>query len=180
MNLASNWGATADEVARVYPCDAVIVPFDDALYRGVSVRASRSRLFRWLCQLRSAPYSYDWIDNWGRQSPPHLTPGLDDLAVGQRVMSIFELVSFERDVHLTLRIADAGARQVFGDVAVTYGVYPDVSFTDATRLVVKLTARYPPSLLGQAMRWMLPWGDLVMMRRQLLNLQALAEGDAHV
>ena len=178
MNLASNWGATADEVARAYPCDAVIVPFDEALYRAVSVRASRPQVFRWLCQLRSAPYSYDWIDNWGRQSPPYLTPGLDDLTVGQRVMSIFELVSFERDVHLTLRIADAGARQVFGDVAVTYGVYPDASSADATRLVVKLTACYPASPIGYATRWILPWGDLVMMRRQLLNLKGLAERDA--
>ena len=47
-------------------------------------------------------FSYDWIDNFGRQSPRELVPGLERLAVGQRVMSIFRLVEFERDVHLTL------------------------------------------------------------------------------
>jgi hypothetical protein len=30
---------------------------------------------------------------------------------------------------------------------------------------------------GALMRQLLPWGDLVMMRRQLLNLKALAEGE---
>jgi hypothetical protein len=175
VDVAHNWGATAEEIARAYPCDGLVVPADEALYRAVSVRASRARVFRWLCQLRAAPYSYDWIDNRGRQSPQELTPGLDDLAVGQRVMSIFELASFERDAHLTLRIRDPGARDLFGDLAATYGAYPDPSSAECARLVVKMTVRYPSSIVGHAMRWFLPWGDLVMMRRQLLNLKALAE-----
>jgi hypothetical protein len=45
--------------------------------------------------------------------------------------------------------------------------------------VVKLAVRYPRHRLGRLGRWWLPAGDLVMMRRQLLNLRALAERDAH-
>ena len=70
---------------------------DAALFRGVTVAASTTVLFRWLCQIRIAPYSYDWLDNGGRRSPPTLTPGLDVLVKGQRVMTIFDLVAFEPD-----------------------------------------------------------------------------------
>ena len=45
------------------------------------------------------------------------------------------------------------------------------------RLVVKLVVRYPGGVTGTLMRQLLPWGDLVMMRRQLLNLKGLAEGN---
>jgi len=58
-------------------------------------------------------------------------------------------------------------------VAVSYTVAPTDSGN--TRLVVKLAVRYPRALLGWLTRAILPWGDLIMMRRQLLNLKRLAE-----
>jgi hypothetical protein len=41
---------------------------------------------------------------------------------------------------------------------------------------MKFVARYPRGIGGLLQRWWLPWGDLVMARRQLLNLRNLAEG----
>jgi hypothetical protein len=171
--LGRVWGMTESERALTFPCDALLDPADDVLYRGVSVRAPAPVVFRWLCQLRVAPYSYDWIDNFGRRSPQRWIPGLEQLATGQRVMSIFTLVSFEAQRHITLRITpNTAAQRVFGDVVGTYWVSPQ---GEQSRLLCKLRARYPRGLWGELMRRLLPLGDLIMMRRQLLNLKRLAE-----
>ena len=177
MSIARTWGTHSEERALAYASDRYVdAPFD-ALYRGVTVDAPAATVFRWLCQLRAAPYSYDWLDNLGRRSPRTLTPGLDALEVGQRFMRIFELVEFEPGRHVTLRLRDRGlASRLFGSVAVTYLVIGDVA--GPTRLLAKLCVRYPRAPLGWVMRMLLPPGDLVMMRRQLLNLKCLAERPA--
>jgi hypothetical protein len=144
-------------------------------FRGVTVGAPPATLFRWLCQMRAAPYSYDWIDNRGRHSPRALTPGLEHLAIGQSMMRIFTIVDFTQDRHLTLRIKQGtGAFSLFGDLAMTYLIVEESP--ERCRLLVKIMARYPRGVRGALMRRWLPWGDLVMMRRQLLNFKALAEG----
>jgi hypothetical protein len=167
-------GSTAQERALEFACDRFVAERGDALYRAVTVNASPAQLFRWLCQLRAAPYSYDWIDNLGRRSPRRLTPGLDRLQVGQRIMRVFQLAAFEPDRHITAVLDRAGA--LFGDLAVTYLVVPEAE--ERCRLVVKLAVAYPPTPIGAAMRGLLPAGDLVMMRKQLLTLKQLAERDA--
>jgi hypothetical protein len=119
-----------------------------------------------------APYSYDWIDNRGRRSPQRLVEGLDALEVGQRACTIFEIVAFEPGRSVTLD----STTPMFGRTAITYRANPvDV---DTCRLVVKLVFRMPRNPYGWVARRVLPLGDLVMMRRQLLNLRGLAERDA--
>jgi hypothetical protein len=170
---ARTWGSTPAERELRFGCDRWLPAHDDALFRAVSVAAPAPLLFRWLCQLRLAPYSYDWIDNFGKRSPRELTPGLDDLRVGQPVMTIFDLVEFDVPRHLTLRTRRS---RIFGQYAVTYLV---VSESDRQcRLVVKLLIALPQlGLLSYPLRRLGPWGDLVMMRKQLLTLKELAEHD---
>jgi len=177
MPVGASWGVTESERRTPFPCDARCAAPDDVLYRGVTVTAPAPLLFRWLCQLRVAPYSYDWLDNGGRRSPPALTPGLEALARGQTVMTIFELVEFEPDRSITVvNRPRGGARRLFGEVWVSYAIRPGPG--KESRLLAKLLVRYPDSFTGSVLRRVLPLGDLVMMRRQLLNLKRLAERDA--
>ncbi|CAN5804085.1 hypothetical protein BH20ACI3_BH20ACI3_41650 [soil metagenome] len=173
MSIASTWGTTPEDSGLSYPCDRLIPHPHDSLYRGVTIDASPQTVFRWLCQMRVAPYSYDWIDNGGRQSPPALTPGLQELAVGQEMMRIFQLADFARNQHLTLRISNSRAQGLFGDIAISYFVV--AKGAKSCRLLVKLVVQHPPGVWGKLMRSLLPRGDLIMMRRQLLNFKALAE-----
>ena len=166
------WGSTADERAAIYPCDELIASPDRALFRAVDVAAPAALVFRWICQLRVAPYSYDWIDNLGRRSPRRLIDGLDQLEVGQRFMSIFRLASFDDGRSITV----ASSTAYFGQVAVTYAAVPVDA--DRSRLVAKIVFVAPRGVVGPVVRQVLPAGDLVMMRKQLLTLKALAERDA--
>jgi hypothetical protein len=146
---ARGWGTTQQERAAHLPCDDLL-PDALAVDRAVATDAPPEAVFRWLCQLRVAPYSYDWIDNFGRKSPRRLIPGLERLEPGQRFMTIFRLTSFEQDEHVTMRSRH---------VAVTYRVTPG-------RLHMRARwRRYGPALAPL---------DLVMARKQLLTLSELA------
>ena len=172
VNAATTWGSTPQERERAYPCDAHLSDAQVVCWRAVDVDATPATLFRRLCQLRVAPYSYDWVDNLGRRSPRELTPGVGHLEVGQRFMTIFELIEFEDGRSITL--AMRRAKSVFGEVVMTYAVEergPNVS-----RLVAKLRWKLP-GFGGRLLARPAAVADLIMMRRQFLNLKRLAEAD---
>jgi hypothetical protein len=176
MSVAYTWGTTAAERATVFPHDLPDERDRVLLWRGVDVAAPAPIVFRWLCQMRVAPYSYDWIDNGGRRSPQTLTPGLERLEVGQSVM-IFRLAAFDPGVAFTCETpAGSSGEKLFGHVHMTY--WAREVGEQRTRLLVKIRLRPAPGLYGAFLRAFLPWGDLVMMRRQLLNFRRLAEHDA--
>src|SRR3954447_18415825 len=116
--FASTWGVEPAEKALDFACDHLPGSFDADYYRGVTVAAPPAAVFRWLCQLRVAPYSYDWIDNRGRRSPRELTPGVEKLEPGQRFVSIFRLAEFEQGSRITLEQRGG----LLGHVALTYAV----------------------------------------------------------
>jgi hypothetical protein len=166
MNWIHTWGSNAEERAATFACDRHISAPNGVCFRAVDCSAPLHLTFSWLCQLRAAPYSYDWLDNYGKRSPRQRDPELERLAVGQTAMRVFRVVEFAPNDHLTMVVAKT---QVFGAVAITYAVRPRDS---GSRIVVKFLYRLPPR---SAMRWILPAGDLFMMRKQLLTLKTLAE-----
>jgi hypothetical protein len=174
------WNTTSADLCGGFGCDEALTPADDMYLRAISIKAPPHLVYSWLCQLRVAPYSYDWIDNLGRRSPRTRTENLTELEGNERFMYIFNLITFERERAITLELnTHQLIRLLAGRCAITYRIDSGPSPYES-RLVVKLVLRYPRGPIGWLMRILLPRGDLIMMRKQLLTLRELAEHEARV
>jgi hypothetical protein len=163
------WGCTPDDLCRAYPADGMVEGPVLRMTRAVAVDAAPATVWRWVCQIAVAPYSYDWIDNRGRRSPRHLVDGADHVEVGQRVQ-VFRVT----DVEPGHQWSGLTIPKVFGRTAVTYAVEPS---DGGSRLVCRIaTSQRGP--VAWAWSRLLAWGDLVMMRKQMLTLKELAETTA--
>jgi hypothetical protein len=130
----------------------------------VTVRAAPEDVWPWVGQIRVAPYSYDWVDNLGRRSPRRLLD-LPEPRVGEA----FTTVGGRRELGRILAV-DPG-RQLTATIMGAFMSYLLVPADPAgTRLLLKVVMPVH-RLLAPAVSV----GDLVMARRQLLNLKALAE-----
>ena len=194
-DITAIWGTTAAERRSAFRCDSFFDGPTDAFWRGVTIDAPRRVIFRWLCQMRVAPYSYDLVDNLGKPSPSVLTPGLDRLEIGQPMMSTafsaerapFRLLEFVPDWELTLisgnvpvteirRIAREGTVGSRPNATlITYLITSDPSKPSRCRVLVKVVGSRPGNLraLYRAAFWRVV--DFFMMRAQLLNFKAHAE-----
>jgi hypothetical protein len=161
--IGDRWGVSDSEVSRPYPCDEFVASPTLRAWRGVRVDAPPEAVWPWVAQVRVAPYSYDWIDNRGRRSPRELV-GLPEPRAGESFTSVGgrpvgRIVSVETGKQLT------------GTIMGAYMSYVLVPQRDgSTRLLLKVVMRTTP--------WKAPGlsvGDLIMARRQLLNLKRLAE-----
>lgn len=161
--IGDRWGVSDSEVLRAYPCDDFVAAPLLQAWRGIRIEAPAGAVWPWVAQIRLAPYSYDWIDNRGRCSPRQLA-GLPEPRAGDRFTAVGG-----RPVGRIVSV-DPG-RQLTGTIGGAFMSYVLVPQDDgATRLLLKVTA--------QSRRWAAPAlsaGDLIMARRQLLNLKQLAE-----
>lgn len=134
----------------------------------MTVRARPEHVWPWVAQIRLAPYSYDWIDNLGRRSPQDLR-GLPEPVAGESFTTALggrrfgRIVAVKSGEHLTGTIMGAVMSYVL--IPVHDGV--------ETRLLLKVVTAG-----GRVVAPLLSVGDLIMARRQLLNLAALAERTA--
>jgi hypothetical protein len=161
--IGDRWGVTDSEISRSYPCDDFVVSPALQAWRGVHVEAPAELVWPWIAQVRIAPYSYDWIDNLGHRSPQQLV-GLPEPEVGERFTTaggrkLGRIVAVEPGKELTGTIMGA---------FMSYVLAPQEH--DRTRLLLKVVMRTTRlAAVGLSV------GDLIMARRQLLNLKQLVE-----
>ena len=159
------WGVSQDETRIRFGCDDHVVAPALEAWRGVTVLAPPERVWPWVAQIRAAPYSYDWVDNLGRRSPGSLL-GLPEPRAGEPFTTsagrrLGRIVALDPGRELTARIMGCH---------MSYLLVPDGT---STRLLLKVVMAIN-SVVASA----LCLGDLVMARRQLLNLKGLAERTA--
>ncbi|GAB3655582.1 hypothetical protein GCM10027596_08750 [Nocardioides korecus] len=167
------WNVTPAERAARHPADRHVPAGGGHVVRATDVEADPALVWRWVCQLQLAPYSYDLVDNLGRRSPRRLTPGAEQLRVGQRLL-IGPLVELEEGRAVTAATRGLAAR-LCGPVALSYEVVPGVR--TRSRILACLATGPPRGRVDSVAQELLGAGDLVMMRRQLLTLRDLAERD---
>jgi len=161
--IGDRWGVSDNEIRRSYPCDDFVASPTLQAWRGVRVEAPAEAVWPWVAQVRLAPYSYDWIDNLGRRSPRELAglreprPGEPFTTAGGRELG--RIVSVEVGNQLTATIMG---------VFMSYVLVPEDNGT--TRLLLKVVGRTSRRIAPA-----LTVGDLIMARRQLLNLKQLSE-----
>jgi hypothetical protein len=161
--IGDRWNVTDAETRRSFPCDELVPDPRLQAWRGVTVHAPPQAVWPWVTQIRLGPYSYDWIDNLGHRSPsqlyklPEPTPGepFTTALGGHRFGRILGVAPGEA---LTGRIMGA---------VISYVIVPNGS---TTRLLMKIVMAR-----GRLVLPLISLGDLVMSRRQLLNLAQLAE-----
>jgi hypothetical protein len=148
---------------RRYPCDEFVPDPGLQLWRGVTVQVPPDRVWPWVVQIRLGPYSYDWIDNRGRRSP-HRLCDIREPVPGDPFTSALGGRDLGRILAVTT--GEALTAKIMGTV-MSYVLVPVDS---KTRLLLKVVASR-----GGVGAQLLSIGDLIMARRQLLNLAHLAE-----
>jgi hypothetical protein len=177
MSIFTNWGSTHEDRNKQFTCDTILKKSNDAYFRAVDINAPADLVFQWICQMKVAPYSYDRLDNGGKQSPQHLTPSIGQLKIGDKMMTIFHVGHFipYKEVTLIMDIPPDQYAKWYVPTVITYKIY--AKGKNRSRVVVKYIADWPKTIRGHAERLFIIIADFIMMRRQLLNYKKLAERD---
>ena len=171
-----NWGATADEIARVLPGDELLGDPDIIATRAITIDAPAAAIWPWLLQMgpgRGGAYTYDFIENLfglDMHSADRIIPEYQHLAVGDVVRNPqgggmrVEIIEPERVL---------ATRSEAGDWVWIFALFEEDGHTRfLSRNRIAMTGDSAGQRLGMLL--MEP-GSLVMERKMLLGIKERAE-----
>jgi hypothetical protein len=171
------WGATDAEVGRALPGDGLVdSPTFDAT-RAITVGAPPEAVWPWLVQVgvnRAGWYSYDLLDNLGRQSARKVIPELQHIEPG-------DLLPMSPDGKQGIRVhaLDPPHWMIWGTPGNTSWVWILDPQTDGTtRLITRVRSKPTRGPSSIAFAVLLEFADFPMIRRMLLNLRSRIEAAA--
>lgn len=191
---ALNWGATAEELARAWPCDELAPGASEVATRAVTIHAPVHTVWSWVIQIgqdRAGFYSYTWLENvFGCVMPrvERIVPQWQERTLGDNVWlarpdrydgnakqkvvrvdpdRVLSLASPSDWGRLVRREASAGGTWTFVLVPID---------DETTRLVVRSRGPVAPAL-WKRLFWMAVFqpAHFIMERRMILRLKELAE-----
>ena len=171
LQWGTNWGSTADEQGAKMPGDAFFEGGPSrrlAMTRAITINASPEIVWPWLAQMgRGAGwYSYDWLDNGGKDSARHVVTWIPTPELGD-ASPIGYLRHLDQGRSMAwwlggLRFAGATARLVV-----------DISLTrtgDQSRLVIRNSADASGVMASSAIL-IFRFIDSIMAIRQLVGVR---------
>lgn len=178
--------AKRHERARRLPGDDILPDVEGSLTHAVTIHRPRGEVWPWLVQMgagRAGWYSYDFIDNGRRHSEWRIVPELQEIDVGTIMPWLpdategFSVMRVERERCLVLgAVPPAG-----GPPLMTWTFVLEEPRPGTTRLIARARARAgyrPPFGLPRwTVKTVVPWGHLVMQRKQLLGIARRAEAE---
>jgi hypothetical protein len=170
----SEWGATADEVRRPMPGDDLVPHPMMCATRGITIDAPPQDVWPWLVQMggytRAGWYAYDRFDNANRPSAERIVPELQNLKVGDKMLTSPKSGFVVRAVYpgraIVLDIDKRGSRITSVPMLTRL---PD----GRTRLVFRVRAYFRP--IDRLFGAMFDVGDFLFMRKQMLGIKERAE-----
>jgi hypothetical protein len=188
--------AEEQDSTRPLPGDALLPDAKAVLTLSIPIQATPEAIWPFLVQMgarRAGWYSYDRLDNGGRESAWEVVPELQDLSVGQIIAATpegedgYEVLAIERDRALVLgglydteqakQLAFSGSRpEVYWQVTWAFVLEP--LNERETKLLVRARADFAPASMKWKAAWIAPVHHFMEME-QLRNIQARAEHRPH-
>ena len=169
------WGATNAEVKRSMPGDEIVSQPSFNATRAVTIHAPAQNIYPWIVQMgvsRAGWYSYDLLDNLGKQSAESILPEHQDLQAGDLIP-----ISPDGKHGMWVKYLRKNKWVLWwdkkGDTSWVWEIHPEGE--GSARLITRIRVKYRLFSSAVGFNLLVEFFDILMMRKSMLGIKRRAE-----